>query len=63
MARWLPVLSCAAHAKSTLTTVLAIHGCKLPSNPFREWIGTRTNFERKAAKMERAVAHLVKAHA
>ncbi|EIL95887.1 transposase IS4 family protein, partial [Rhodanobacter denitrificans] len=27
------------------------------------WSGTRADFERKAAKMERAVAHLVKAHA
>ncbi|MBL0222379.1 MAG: IS1182 family transposase [Dokdonella sp.] len=44
-------------------TMFAIDGCKLPSNASKEWSGTRADFERKAAKMERAVAHLVKAHA
>lgn len=43
--------------------MFAIDGCKLPSNASKEWSGTRTDFERKAAKMERAVAHLLKAHA
>lgn len=43
--------------------LFAIDGCKLPSNASKEWSGTRADFERKAAKMERAVAHLVKAHA
>src|SRR5690606_24755999 len=43
--------------------MFAIDGCKLPSNASKEWSGTRADFERKAAKMERAVAHLVKAHA
>ncbi len=42
--------------------MFAIDGCKLPSNASKEWSGTRADFERKAAKMERAVAHLVKAH-
>ncbi len=41
----------------------AIDGCKLPSNASKEWSGTSADFERKAAKVERAVAHLVKAHA
>jgi len=44
-------------------TMFAIDGCKLPSNASKEWSGTRADFERKAAKMERAVAHLLKAHA
>jgi transposase len=44
-------------------TMFAIDGCKLPSNASKEWSGTRADFERKAAKMERAVTHLVKAHA
>ena len=43
--------------------MFAIDGCKLPSNASKEWSGTRADFERKAAKMERADAHLVKAHA
>ncbi|MBX3697707.1 MAG: IS1182 family transposase [Dokdonella sp.] len=43
--------------------MFAIDGCKLPSNASREWSGTRADFERKAAKMERAIAHLVKVHA
>src|SRR5690606_8755777 len=43
--------------------MFAIDGCKLPSNASKEWRGTRADFERKAAKMERAVAHLVKTHA
>jgi transposase len=43
--------------------MFAIDGCKLPSNASKEWSGTRADFERKAAKMERAVAHLLKAHA
>ena len=44
-------------------TMFAIDGCKLPSNASKEWSGTNADFERKAAKMERAVAHLIKAHA
>ncbi len=43
--------------------MFAIDGCKLPSNASKEWSGTRADFARKAAKMERAVAHLVSAHA
>lgn len=43
--------------------MFAIDGCKLPSNASKEWSGTRADFERKAAKMERAVAHLINAHA
>ena len=43
--------------------MFAIDGCKLPSNASKEWSGTRADFERKATKMERAVAHLIKAHA
>ena len=43
--------------------MFAIDGCKLPSNASKEWSGTRADFERKAAKMERAVAHLLQAHA
>ena len=43
--------------------MFAIDGCKLPSNASKEWSGTRADLERKAAKMERAIAHLVKVHA
>ena len=43
--------------------MFAIDGCKLPSNASKEWSGTSADFTRKVAKMERAVEHLVKAHA
>lgn len=43
--------------------MFAIDGCKLPSNASKEWSGTHGDFARKAAKMERAVATLVAAHA
>jgi transposase len=43
--------------------MFAIDGCKLPSNASKEWSGTSADFERKAAKMERAIGHLIKAHA
>ena len=43
--------------------MFAIDGCKLPSNASKEWSGTSADFERKAAKMERAVARLLKTHA
>jgi hypothetical protein len=35
---------------------------KLPSNASKEWSGTRGDFEKKIAKMERAVAQLVRRH-
>jgi transposase len=42
--------------------MFAIDGVKLPSNAAKQWSGTRADFEKKVAKMERAVAYLVKRH-
>src|SRR6476661_3411066 len=42
--------------------MFAIDGVKLPSNASKEWSGTRADFEKKVAKMERAVKYLVKRH-
>ncbi len=42
--------------------MFAIDGCKLPSNASKEWSGTKADFERKAAKMEKAVERIVSRH-
>ena len=42
--------------------MFAIDGCKLPSNASKEWSGTKANFEKKAAKMERAIGNILKRH-
>jgi transposase len=42
--------------------MFAIDGCKLPSNAAKEWSGTRADFKKKAAKMERAIESMVKNH-
>ena len=42
--------------------MFAVDGVKLPSNASKEWSGTRADFQRKAAKMEAAVAALVSRH-
>jgi transposase len=42
--------------------MFAIDGVKLPSNASKEWSGTRADFEKKVAKMERAISYLVKRH-
>ena len=42
--------------------MFAIDGCKLPSNAAKEWSGTREDFKRKAAKMEKAIELMVKSH-
>jgi transposase len=42
--------------------MFAIDGCKLPSNAAKEWSGTRADFERKAAKMERAIENILRKH-
>jgi len=39
--------------------MFAIDGCKLPSNASKEWSGTRADFERKAAKLERAISRML----
>ena len=35
--------------------MFAIDGCKMPSNAGKEWSGTRADFEKKAAKLEKAI--------
>jgi transposase len=42
--------------------MFAIDGCKLPSNASKEWSGTRADFEKKAAKMERAIENILQKH-
>jgi transposase len=42
--------------------MFAIDGCKLPSNASKEWSGTKADFEKKAAKMERAIENILKKH-
>lgn len=42
--------------------LFAIDGVKLPSNASKQWSGTRADFAKKVAKMERAVRYLVKRH-
>ena len=42
--------------------MFAIDGCKLPSNAGKEWSGTRADFQKKAAKMEQAIAKMVTVH-
>ena len=42
--------------------MFAIDGCKMPSNASKEWSGTRADFKKKAAKMEKEVAKIVKRH-
>ena len=42
--------------------MFAIDGCKLPSNASKEWSGTKADFEKKAAKMEKSIENILKKH-
>lgn len=42
--------------------MFAIDGCKLPSNASKEWSGTRSDFEKKKAKLEKAIERMVERH-
>jgi len=42
--------------------MFAIDGCKLPSNASKEWSGTRSDFMKKAAKMEKAITGIIERH-
>ena len=42
--------------------MFAIDGCKLPSNASKDWSGTKTDFEKKTAKMETAISRILKRH-
>jgi transposase len=42
--------------------MFAIDGCKMPSNASKEWSGTRADFEKKAAKLGKAIGHIIKTH-
>jgi len=42
--------------------MFAVDGCKLPSNAAKEWSGTRSDFERKAGKMEKIIENLLSQH-
>jgi len=42
--------------------MFSIDGCKLPSNASKEWSGTKADFEKKAARMERCIENILKKH-
>ena len=42
--------------------MFAIDGCKLPSNASKEWSGTKADFEKKAAKIEKAIENILRKH-
>ena len=42
--------------------MFAIDGCKLPSNPSKQWSGARQSFGRKMAKMKKQAAKIVQKH-
>jgi len=42
--------------------MFAIDGCKLPSNASKERSGTRADLQKKAAKMEKAIEHMLNNH-
>ena len=42
--------------------MFAIDGCKLPSNASKEQSGTKAEFEKKVAKLERAAKRIVEKH-
>lgn len=42
--------------------LLAIDGCKMPSNAAKEWSGTFTELEQKRAKIKRQIQHHLKEH-
>jgi len=42
--------------------MFAIDGCKLPSNAGKEWSGTRKDYKKKAAKLEKAIENMVARH-
>ena len=42
--------------------MFAIDGCKLPSNAAKEWSGTKADFKKKAAKLEKAIEKMLKSH-
>lgn len=42
--------------------MFAIDGCKMPSNASKQWSGTRSDFKKKVAKMEKAIRRILKKH-
>jgi len=42
--------------------MFAIDGCKLPSNASKEWSGTHAELEKKKAKIDKAVKHMLNKH-
>jgi len=39
-----------------------VDGCKLPSNASKEWSGTKSDFKKKALKLEKAIERIIKKH-
>jgi hypothetical protein len=42
--------------------MLAIDGCKLPSNASKEWSGRKAELRAKKAKLERAIRRMLQTH-
>ena len=42
--------------------MFAVDGCKMPSNASEEWSGTKSDFKRKAQKLERAIERIITKH-
>ncbi len=42
--------------------MFAVDGCKMPSNASKEWSGTKADFEKKAARIEKTIADIISRH-
>lgn len=42
--------------------MFATSGCKLSSNASKQWSGTKADFERKVARLEQAINHMLVTH-
>lgn len=59
---FLQVLMVCDHQKLIGKEMFAVDGCKLPSNASKEWSGTKADFKKKVAKMEKAVSRMLEKH-
>lgn len=59
---FLQVLLVCDHQQLIGKEMFAIDGCKLPSNASKEWSGTKTDFQKKVAKMEAAIGRMIEKH-
>ena len=59
---FLQVLLVCDHQQLIGKEMFAIDGCKLPSNASKERSGTRADFKKKIAKMEKAIGRMMEKH-